>query len=106
MGREKLTISLSSKCLELIDRFTVTTGFESRSRVIEELVFAVAELLQNRARYSQSGFQPKPSYTQEEVVKFMFVLSDYLSKTAGTLDRFVRFGNVANPVPIETNEPK
>jgi len=89
-----MTISLSSKCLELIDRLSETTGFESRSRVIEEAVFAIAELLQNRASNSNFRLQPKDSYTPEEQMKIMLMLLDYISKTTGTLDRFVRFGNI------------
>lgn len=106
MGRQKLTISLSSKCLGLIDRFAVTTGFESRSRVIEETVFAITELLQNRAQYAQLGLQPKASYTQEEQIKLMLALFDYVSKTEGTLDRFVRFGIVPDFHSLEANKPK
>ena len=36
MGRKKVTVSLSSKCLELIKEYEQTTGLEARSRVIEE----------------------------------------------------------------------
>jgi len=50
MGREKITISLSTKCLELIDTYAETTGFEARSRVIEEAIFSICDLLSNESK--------------------------------------------------------
>jgi hypothetical protein len=50
MGREKITISLSTKCLELIDTYAETTGFEARSRVIEEAVFSICDLLTDESK--------------------------------------------------------
>lgn len=94
MARKKVTVSLSSKCLQLIDHYAETTGFESRSRVIEEAVFAISELLGYRALYAQTVQEPKKSYSQEEITKFIFNLSDVLSKFGGILDRFVRFAYV------------
>lgn len=46
MVRKKITVSMSSKCFRLIDEFAKTTGFESRSRVIEEAIFSINDLLQ------------------------------------------------------------
>ena len=45
--RKKIAISISSKGLELVDEFAKTTGFESRSRVIEEAIFSINDLLKN-----------------------------------------------------------
>jgi metal-responsive CopG/Arc/MetJ family transcriptional regulator len=50
MGREKITISLSTKCLELIDTYAETTGFEARSRVIEEAIFSICDLLSDKTK--------------------------------------------------------
>jgi hypothetical protein len=50
MGREKITISLSTKCLELIDTYAETTGFEARSRVIEEAMFSICDLLNDESK--------------------------------------------------------
>jgi hypothetical protein len=50
MGREKITISLSTKCLELIDEYAETTGFEARSRVIEEAIFSICDLLNDKSK--------------------------------------------------------
>ena len=50
MGREKITISLSTKCLELIDTYAETTGFEARSRVIEEAIFSICDLLTDESK--------------------------------------------------------
>lgn len=72
MRREKGTVSLSTKCLELIDHYAQTTGFESRSRVIEEAVFAISELLGYRLMYGQKIQQPKPNPTTEEIVGELF----------------------------------
>ena len=52
MGREKITISLSTKCLELIDEYSETTGFEARSRVIEEAIFSISDLLTDESKLS------------------------------------------------------
>ncbi len=104
MVRKKVTISLSSKCLQLIDHYSETTGFESRSRVVEELVFAITELLGNKARYAQNikQFQKNPIST-EEAVRIILEFSDVLSKFDGILNRFMRFA----PIPEEkTNGEK
>ena len=92
MGREKVTISLSTKCLELIDEYAQTTGFEARSRVIEEAIFAINELLTYRQAYTQK-VQPamNPNPTQQETMNILFSLADILSKFGGILNRFQRF---------------
>jgi hypothetical protein len=92
MGRQKVTVSLSTKCLQLIDTYAQTTGFEARSRVIEEAIFAITELLVYRQIYNQK-IQPtiKPNPSQEEVVGNFLMLMDTLSKWGGILDRFQRF---------------
>lgn len=94
MGREKVTVSLSTKCLQLIDHFAETTGFESRSRVIEEAVFAISEFQGYRRLYSQKIQQPKPNPSTEEIIGNFFALVDILSKFGGILDRFDRFASV------------
>ena len=98
MVRKKITISLSSKSLELIDNYAVTTGFEARSRVIEEAIFGISELLKYRAQYAQAyaqTYQPsKKEYSQEEIVKFVIDFFNLLSRIGGILDRFVRFPKV------------
>jgi hypothetical protein len=85
MGREKITISLSTKCLELIDEYAETTGFEARSRVIEEAIFSISDLLNDK------------------------------SKLDGILDRFRRFpveesvranGKKYVPRKVESEKPK
>jgi len=121
MVRKKVTVSLSSRCLQLIDQYSETTGFESRSRVIEEAVFAIEELLRHRVnyamQYSQTFQAPKKNYSKAEIMKFLIGLSDLLSKFGALLDRFVRFANVSQKqtdtekiyryVPVqERNEPK
>ncbi len=121
MARKKVTVSLSSRCLQLIDHYSETTGFESRSRVIEEAVFAIEELLRHRVNYTMQCSQifqdPKKNYSQEEIMKFLMDLSDLLSKFGALLDRFVRFAGVPQKqtdtekiyqyVPVqERNEPK
>ena len=92
MGRQKVTVSLSSKCLQLIDMYSETTGFDARSRVIEEAIFAITELLAYRQIYDQK-IQPtiKPNPSQEEIVGNFLMLMDTLSKWGGILDRFQRF---------------
>lgn len=99
MVRKKVTMSLSSRCLQLIDAYAETTGFESRSRVVEEVVFAISELLKYRAHYTQVYQQvyqsPEKEISQEQIVKSVFVLSDILSKFGGIFDRFERFENVS-----------
>ena len=47
MGRKQITVTMSSKCLELIDEYKKTTGLEVRSRVIEEAIFSINDLLQD-----------------------------------------------------------
>lgn len=47
MGRKQITITVSSKCLELIDEYKKTTGLEVRSRVIEEAIFSINDLLKD-----------------------------------------------------------
>ena len=98
MVRKKVTVSISSRCLQLIDHYSETTGFESRSRVIEEAIFAINELLGHRAVYlekqSQILQEPKKSYSQQEAMTLLLDLSGLLSKFDALLDRFVRFTNV------------
>ena len=50
MGRKKVTVSLSSKSLELIDKYAGTTGLESRSRIIEEAIFSISDLLDDETK--------------------------------------------------------
>jgi len=49
MGRKQITVTVSSKCLELIDEYKKTTGFEIRSRVIEEAIFCINDLLKDES---------------------------------------------------------
>lgn len=91
MGRQKVTVSLSSRCLQLIDKFGETTGFETRSRVIEEMTFAIADLLGYRKFFGASFSPPKKNYSQEEVATAFINLMGVLSRIGGILDRFERF---------------
>lgn len=43
--RKKIAISISSRGLELVDELAKTTGYESRSRVFEEAIFSINDLL-------------------------------------------------------------
>ena len=94
MGRKKVTVSLSTKCLQLIDHFAETTGFESRSRVIEESVFAISEFQNYRRSYAQKFQASKPNPSTEETLGKLMDLADILSKFGGILDRFDRFAGV------------
>lgn len=94
MVRKKVTVSLSSKCLQLIDHYAKTTGFESRSRVIEESIFAINEFLGHRQRYTQTVQQAKENPSQEQTMNSLFDLMGVLSRFGGILDRFERFGNI------------
>jgi hypothetical protein len=94
MGREKVTVSLSTKCLQLIDYYAETTGFESRSRVVEEAIFAISELLGYRQTYAQKIQQPKQNPSAEEIMGTLLNIGDILSKFGGILDRFQRFAYV------------
>lgn len=47
MARKQITVTMSSKCLELIDEYAKTTGLEARSRVIEEAIFSINDLLKD-----------------------------------------------------------
>jgi hypothetical protein len=91
MGRKKVTMSLGTKCLQLIDHYAVTTGFESRSRVIEEAVFAVTELLGHRRIFAQKAQQLKENPSKEEIMRSLLYIGDILSKYGAVLDRFERF---------------
>ena len=91
MGRQKVTVSLSSRCLQLIDKFGETTGFESRSRVTEEMTFAIADLMGIRKQSRAIAPPPKEKYTQEEVATALINLMSLLSRIDGILDRFERF---------------
>ena len=71
MGRKKVTVTLSSKCLELIDEYAVSTGWESRSRVIEEAIFSISDLLVDE------------------------------DKLKGIIDRFERFSTKYHPGPAK-----
>ncbi len=93
MGRKKVTTSLGTKCLQLIDHYAVTTGFESRSRVIEEAVFAVTELLGHRHVFAQKAQQLKENPSKEEIMRSLLYIGDILSKYGAVLDRFERFAD-------------
>ena len=47
LGRKQITITVSSKCLELIDEYKKTTGLGVRSRVVEEAIFSINDLLKD-----------------------------------------------------------
>jgi hypothetical protein len=102
VGRQKLTVSLSTKCLELIDKYAETTGFESRSRVIEETVFAISEFQKYRRFYAEKFQTSKPNPSTEEAVGMLIGLADILSKFTGIIDRFDRFPSVQQ---TQENEP-
>lgn len=115
MARNKVTVSLSSKCLQLIDNYAETTGFESRSRVVEEAIFAISELIGYRALLIQPIQEPKRGYSQEEIMNSFLNLMNLLSKFGGILDRFVRFENIAQKqasekiyrkVPVQEREKR
>jgi len=89
MVRKKVTVSLSSRCLQLIDQFAETTGFESRSRVIEEAIFAITELIGYREIYSKTLNQPKED-TSQSFGEFLTLLARF----ATILNRFERFQKV------------
>jgi len=76
MGRKKITVSLSSKCVDLIDEYAQTTGLESRSRVIEEAIFSISDLQGDE------------------------------TKLKGILDRFERFATKYRKVPPEERKQK
>ena len=109
MGRKKVTVSLSSKCLELIKEYEQTTGLEARSRVIEEAIFAINELIAYKKIYNQE-IQPtitKPNPSQSEVMSKIFMLMDTISKWSIVLDRFQRFpGPKYRAVPPEKRDQK
>jgi hypothetical protein len=94
MGRKKVTVSLGTNGLQLIDHYAVTTGFESRSRVIEEAVFAVTELLGHRRIFAQKAQQLKENPSKEEIMRSLLYIGDTLSKYGAVLDRFERFSDV------------
>lgn len=91
MVRKKVTVSLSSRCLQLIDLFAETTGFEARSRVIEEMTFAIGELLVHRKRYRETFQQRTKNSSKDKSWGTSIDLLDLLSRFAGILDRFERF---------------
>lgn len=84
-------MSLSSRCLQSIDHFGETTGFESRSRVIEEMTFAIADLIGIRKLYAQTFQQPDKKTSTEEAMNALLNLVGVLSRIGGILDRFERF---------------
>ena len=45
-AQDRVTVELSSKGRELLDQYRRATGFDDESRVIEEALFTIYELLQ------------------------------------------------------------
>jgi len=93
MNRKKVTDVLSPKCLGTIRKFKQTTGLETRSRVIEELTYAIEELLVYKEKFDNE-IQPeiiKPNPTQSEMMSRIFLIMDTVSKWSTILDRFQRF---------------
>lgn len=101
MNRTKVTISLSKKSLKLIDKYAKTTGFESRSRVIDEAIFTITKLLAHKAVYDQKiqSTTKKPNSSEPESTINIYILMDTISKWTGILDTFERF-----PVDTQTKE--
>lgn len=101
MKRTKITISLSKKALELIDEFARTTGFESRSRVIDEAIFTITKLLAHEKEYQQiiQATATKQNSTEPTSTVNVFILMDMLSKWTGILETFERF-----PVNAQTEQ--
>jgi hypothetical protein len=101
MNRTKVTISLSKKSLRLIDKYAKTTGFESRSRVIDEAIFTITKLLAHKATYDQKiqSTTIKPNSSEPESTINIFILMDTISKWTGILDTFERF-----PIDTQTTE--
>lgn len=92
-----MTLTLSSRCLDLIDQYAETTGFESKSRAVEEAVFAISEFQKYRRFYAEKLQEPKqnpPKTEIDQAVEKLMALMDILSKYAGILDRFDRFPSV------------
>jgi len=93
MKRKKVTDVLAQKCLRSIRKYKQTTGLETRSRVIEELTYAVDELLVYKEKFDNE-IQPeimKPNPTQSEVMSRIFLIMDTVSKWSTILDRFQRY---------------
>jgi len=93
MNRKKVTDVLAINCLKLIRKYKQTTGLETRSRVIEEAIYAINELLVYKEKFDKE-IQPeitKPNPSQSEVTSRIFMIMDTISKWSTILDRFQRF---------------
>jgi len=69
---------LSPKSIEIIEQFAKTTGHETTERVVEELAFAMKELLQIIDTKKDPMLEPEAAARQTETMR-------------GILQRFKRF---------------
>jgi hypothetical protein len=77
--------AISPRAMQIIDDLAVTTGLEDRTRVIQELAFAMKELLQVIDLTKDPMLEPETARRQTET-------------TRGILQRFKRFPSLKDAV--------
>ena len=50
---KKIEIALSRKALEVVDELRITSGYDDRSAVIQETIFAIKELMKLDSEQTQ-----------------------------------------------------
>ena len=96
MPKCKISVSLSEKCVELMDQLSDTSGLDSRSQVLEEAIFAVYDI-QSAAKSLAEWFTKNPK-ADEQMATFM--LSYSIITLTGPLAKFYRFPNAGLPINL------
>ncbi|MCJ7771185.1 ribbon-helix-helix domain-containing protein [Candidatus Bathyarchaeota archaeon] len=94
MPKCKISISLSEKCVELMDQLSDTSGLDSRSQVLEEAIFAVYDI-QSAAKSLAEWFTNNPNSDGQTAT---FMLSYSIITLTSPLTKFYRFPNAELPI--------
>jgi len=89
MSRKKITATLSSKALELLDSFAEGSGLGNRSRTIEEIIFTLNDL----EGYLIGLREEILKYAKNEREALPFI-KNFNNRVSATLDRFTRFTEI------------
>ncbi len=86
--RAKLTIDLSGRAQETLERLMESSGFGSRGRTIEEAILAVDELSRLADLLSRLLPNTSGTLTPEQSTKLMIAIQTFVTYYVATISRF------------------
>jgi hypothetical protein len=99
--RAKLTIELSGRALDTLERLMKSSGFGSRGRTIEEAILATDEL--SRLADLLSNLLPNTAgtMTPEQSTRLIMAIQTFMTYYVATISRFRKPDWVNPPPPTE-----